>query len=229
MGDWAVTTHWSPTHPGLPSARDFIDERWAARLARVGPSLWQLDTVQKHGFWPGPADLPQLVGVQAGYDYLRSPADGVFVAGWNYVFGREARWFAEAAELLEGARVLADTAGVLLALPETYRCERPRGAWWMHESQLDANPMVRVVEALGACRRGGDASELVIGVHTRDFGYVHTGSLQFPAGRNGTSPIELQLSGRFNPLLEQQVVGPYAGSIHMQREPTIALPTAPWP
>lgn len=231
MGDWAVTTHWSPTRPQLPVARDFIDERWAARLGRVGQALWQLETVQKYGFYAGPDD-PQVVGVQAGYDYLRAPSSGPFVAGWNYVLGSEPRWLEEAATLIEGARVLAlapSASRFLLALPNVQRCDRARAAWWMHESQLDPDPMVRVVEALGACRRGLEASQLVIGLHTHDFGYVHTGSLQFPSGRNGTAAIELQLTGCFNPLSDDHVSGPYAGSIYTQRAPSVALPTLAWP
>ncbi|QSQ17065.1 hypothetical protein [Myxococcus landrumensis] len=219
----------------MPAERDFPDEHWAARLGRVGPSLWQLETLQKYGYY-APRGGPESIAVQAGYDFLQNPTLGGFFAGWNYVLASEPsarRRFQEAASLLEGARVLQlSQEQDLLCLRTPIRFERPRLEWKLEEGRSDATGAASVVEALLASgpelRRG--SSTFVVGLWTHAHGWVHTGTLAWNfTGWLPDTTVELEASGLCNPLTEEQRAGPYFGSNHMPSRTPTALPTVPWP
>ncbi|NMO17419.1 hypothetical protein HPC49_06830 [Pyxidicoccus fallax] len=219
----------------MPDARDFPDERWAARLGRVAPGLWQLETLQKYGHYQ-PLDEAMVVGAQVNDGYLLNRGVGSFFAGWNYILGMEssaAARFTEAAGLLEGACALPlPPRQHLLCLREPIRVEHPHTRWALDESHLDASPAARVIEALlapgHALRRG--SIELVVGLHSREFGWVHTGALTlFFEGTFASARAEWVMTGQRNPLADERVDGPYADSISMARPEPVLPPTVPWP
>lgn len=235
MGDWAITTHWAWARPRIPDARGFEDDRWAARLGRVGPGLWQLDTLQKYGYYRAPEEAT-VVGVQARDGYLMERGGCPFFAGWNYLLCAEpagAQRFIQAAGLLDGASALPlSPRHALLCLRTPIRFERPLSSWALSESHLDAAPAARVVEALMAGgpppRRG--RIECVAGLFTREFGWVHTGGLTlFVDDAWERSEAELEMTGRYNLLSETIEVGPYARSMYMERPTPVPPPSVRWP
>ncbi len=235
MGDWAVTTHWAWTRPRMPEARDFPSDRWAARLGRVGPGLWQLETLQKYGYYRAPEGTA-AVGVQAPDDYLVEYGGGPFSAAWNYLVATEpsdASRFARAAALLgEDASLPPAVQHAVLCLRTPIRFERPLASWSLSESHLDSAPAARVAEALIAGgpppRRG--RLECVVGLFTFEFGWVHTGVLTLFIDKSmEQSGAELEMTGRFNALAETKEIGPFAHSLYMERATPVPAPLAAWP
>ena len=77
-------------------------------------------------------------------------------------------------------------------------------------------------------RRGH--TELVVGLHTHELGWVHTGTLRvFFDGWLPDASVELAASGERSPLSEERRTGPYAASIDMKRPEPVPLPALRWP
>ncbi|WP_021781643.1 hypothetical protein [Myxococcus hansupus] len=214
---------------------DFPDHRWAARLGQVAPGLWQLETLQKYGYYRAPEGTA-AVGGQAPDGYLVEYGGGPFSAAWNYLVTTErsgASRFAQAAGLLgEDASLPPATQHAVLCLRTPIRFERPLASWNLSESHLDSAPAARVAEALltGAPPPRRGRTECVVGLFTFEFGWVHTGALTlFIDNSMEQSWAELEMTGRFNALSGTKEVGPFAHSMYMERPTPVPTPLVAWP
>ena len=239
-----MASYWGTGAPPKPKANDFGDDRWAARIARVSGDLWQLDVVQKWGYWiPRVAGQPQIVGVVPGYGCALEYGRGPLLPGFNYVLAPTPRKglpdamadtaigvgiLAGAADLLgPGRSTVVDVGkGAMLCLREPVRVADAQADW-----QLDQDTAIPdELAALALAAPAGLTHSFLVGLWTVEYGYLHTGDVRvrIGSGRHWFGRVEVCLTGEYQDVEKETVWGGDVGAGYLRFSP-VARPGQRWP
>lgn len=233
MADFCIADHFIIGATPVPKLAWFERDAWAMRVGIISPGIQLMQTMER---WSCQRlGGPGIVGMCAAYDYLAGESDGSFVPGFNYVFDpncRSDRLFQQAAEEIgQDAAVISKGAQRALCSQHVYRYEQAHQSWKAAALPYLEDPIAKLANTLLQREKDlqGHSRDFVLGLWTREHGFVHTGRISFSIKTVWDGHVEFEATAAHN-IIEASWTGPCAGfsSLQVHQKPVrVALQS--WP